>query len=96
MTKNSFVLRSREDIAAFEARLDQYVKAMTGLVVPSIHLVNAYDKLQGREDRQRVINALLDVQINYRLVFCDLINMTALQHDSDSLEGDSVLSSGGV
>ncbi len=93
MSTNSFTLRNRQEVESFEARLDEYVLAVTGLVVPNIRLVNAYDKLQERDDGGRVFTALLDVQINYRALFCDHARLIYLQHECNKLDGESVLSS---
>jgi hypothetical protein len=68
---NTFVLKNREEIVTFTVWLNTYEKAKLGLNSNHVSLVDAYDKLQERNDGGRVFVALLDLQINYILLARD-------------------------
>jgi hypothetical protein len=68
---NTFVLKNREEVVTFTVWLDTYEKAKLGLNSDHVSLVDAYDKLQERNDSGRVFVALLDLQINYILLARD-------------------------
>jgi hypothetical protein len=96
MTTKSFILKSREEVVNFEKLLGEYTEARTGFHLPHIPLVKAYDIFQKRENGGREFTALLDIQINFILLYCDSMNVGAIWNDNFSkgkLEGGSILDS---
>jgi hypothetical protein len=52
---------------------EAYAKARTGFHLNHISLAAAYDFCQAREDGGRIFAAVLDVYVNFLLLFCDQI-----------------------
>lgn len=96
MSVEVFTLNSREEVRKFESLLDKYVSSKTQFPLQHISLVCAYDMLRGREDGGRVFSALLDIQINFLLIWLDSHAVGATYNQKFSkgkLEGGSVLDS---
>lgn len=93
---NKFSLNSYEEVARFEELLERYSTARTQLSLKHISLTDAYNQLQQREDGGRIFSALLDIQINFLLLFLDscAVSATWLNYFiTGKLEGGSVLDS---
>lgn len=91
-----FILKDRNEVEQFENLLLQYVSQRAQFAPSHISLLNAYDSLQQRKDGGRIFTALLDVQINFMLLYCDSHNVGAVWNNNFSkgkLEGGSVLDS---
>lgn len=65
-------LDSREEVARFEELLDKYATAKTQSPIKHLSLTAAYDHLQSRTDGGRIFSALLDIQVNFHLLYLDL------------------------
>src|ERR1700733_14534909 len=72
MEYQRFSLSSREEVARFEALLNQYVESRAQFALRHISLVKAFDQLQKRQDGGRIFSALLDVLINFALLWLDM------------------------
>jgi len=68
----TFKLNSQEEVKLFQDRLNKYVSQRAQVALPHISLVDAYEVLQSRKDGGRVFSALLDLQINFSLIFYDI------------------------
>lgn len=96
MTTETFTLNTREEVARFEQLLDDYVSSKADFSLDHISLVTAYDKLQTRSDGGRIFTALLDIQINFLLLYIDrntVGQIWAALFSKGKLEGGSVLDS---
>lgn len=96
MGVETFKLNSREEVVRFEYLLDSYVKSKAHNALQHISLTKAYDQLQGHENGGRLFSALLDIQINFVLLYLDIIAVGSTwnsQFSKGKLEGGSVLDS---
>lgn len=96
MSSSVFTLNSREEVVSFQELLEGYSRTTFQTALPHISLVDAYDHLQTRSDGGRVFTALLDLQVNFLLVFADIYSMGATWNrlfSKGKLEGGSVLDS---
>ena len=96
MELEDFSLRDRSEIEKFEEFLYQYETARTQFALKHISLVTTYDNLQGREDGGRIFAALLDIQLSFVLLRCDLLAIGGIWNENFSkgkLEGGSILDS---
>jgi hypothetical protein len=96
MEFETFSLKNREEVEKFENLLSQYIAQRAQFALSHISLVNAYDVLQEREDGGKIFTALLDIQINFMLLYCDSHSVGATWNQFFSkgkLEGGSVLDS---
>lgn len=94
MIAETFTLNSRDEVVQFEELLDSYVAANAQFALKHISLSKAYDQLQAREDGGRIFTALLDIQINFCLLYLDSNAVGATWNNLFSkgkLEGGSVL-----
>lgn len=95
---NSFKLKTREEVELFEARLNEYMISMNCTPLTHISLVTAYEQLQEHKDKDssRVFSALIDLHLNFMLLFTDLNKIAATWNRFFSigqLEGGSTLDS---
>lgn len=91
-----FYLKNREEVEKFETLLYQYADARAQFALKHISLVSAFDQLQNRDDGRIIFSALLDIQINFLLIYLDLCTVGATWNANFSkgmLEGGSVLDS---
>jgi len=89
-----FTLNSRDEVARFEELLESYATARAKSPLKHISLTSAYDQLQDRKDGGRVFSALLDIQINFLLLYLDAHSVGATWNglfSKGKLEGGSVL-----
>jgi len=96
MSPEIFTLKSREEVAQFEKLLEGYSTARTQTSLNHISLTSAYDYLLPREDGGKIFSALLDIQINFLLLWLDSHSVGAIWNSHFSkgkLEGGSVLDS---
>lgn len=94
MEFESFSLKNREEVESFENLLAQYTKTRGQLSLSHISLTSVYDALQEREDGGKVFTAILDIQINFMLLYCDSHSVGATWNQLFSkgkFEGGSVL-----
>ncbi len=78
MTAETFALHTREEVIRFEGLLDNYAIARAHFPLKHISLVGAYDLLQPRPDGGRIFSALLDIQINFLLLYLDSYDVGCL------------------
>jgi hypothetical protein len=91
-----FTLKDRCEVEQFENLLTQYVSQKAQFSPSHISLVAAYDSFRQREDGGKIFAALLDIQINYMLLYCDIHSVGSVWNNNFSkgkLEGGSVLDS---
>ena len=91
-----FSLKNREEVQAFEKLLNEYVRQQAQFELSHISLIDVYDILQPREDGGKVFTAILDITINFMLLYCDSHKVGATWNQLFSkgkLEGGSVLDS---
>jgi len=96
MQKNKFILNDRDEVETFENMLRKYIKNRVQFSLSHISLVKAYDKLQTRDDGGKIFAALLDIEINFVLLYYDIYNIGGIWNQKFSkgkLEGGSVLDS---
>jgi hypothetical protein len=96
MTIEVFTLDSREEVARFEDLLGMYATARGQFSPRHLSLVEAYDYLRDRQDGGRVFSAVLDIQINYMLLYLDTHSVGATWNglfSKGKLEGGSILDS---
>jgi len=96
MATETFTLNSREEIVRFEELLDGYATAKAQFPLKHISLTSAYDHLLSRPDGGRIFSALLDIQINFFLLYLDSHSVGATWNglfSKGKLEGGSVLDS---
>lgn len=96
MSSNAFTLNSREEVNSFQELLEGYSRETFQTSLPHISLVDAYDYLHTQANGGRVFTALLDLQINFLMVFADIYSMGATWNrlfSKGKLEGGSVLDS---
>ena len=96
MTIETFALNTREDVIRFEDLLDKYARARAQFPLKHISLIGAYDRLQQRPDGGRIFAALLDIQLNFLLLYLDSNDVGGTWNQLFSkgkLEGGSVLDS---
>lgn len=97
MGLETFSLQSREEVVRFDELLDTYAKERSGMQFGGhISLTNAFDYLQRREDGDRIFSALLDIQINFILLWLDLSSVGGTWNaffSRGKLKGGSILDS---
>lgn len=96
MPENKFVLKDKNEVETFENMLRDYTNLRAQFALSHISIINAYNKLQNIENGGRIFTALLDLEVNFVLLFCDIHNVGAVWNDKFSkgkLEGGSVLDS---
>lgn len=96
MAPEIFTLKSREEVARFEELLDSYVVARAQFPLKHISLIDAYDGLQNDTNGGRIFSALLDIHINFLLLYLDSNSVGATWNGYFSrgkLEGGTVLDS---
>ncbi|WP_419660736.1 hypothetical protein [Desulfosarcina variabilis] len=96
MEMPTFCLSSTSEVAQFESMLNKYVENQTQNPLNHISLVKVFEQLQSRKDGGRIFTALLDVQINFSLLYLDLIKVGRTWNSFFSkgkLEGGSILDS---
>lgn len=96
MEIETFSLSSREQVEQFESLFDKYLAQRGQFSLKHLSLLEAYDQLQSRDDGGRVFSALLDLQINFSLLYLDSHAVGATWNNYFSkgkLEGGSILDS---
>jgi hypothetical protein len=96
VTPETFALNSREEVIRFENLIDKYATVRAQFPLKHISLIGAYDRLQSRPDGGRIFSALLDIQINFLLLYLDSNDVGGTWNQLFSkgkLEGGSVLDS---
>jgi hypothetical protein len=96
MKYRTFTLSSREEVAQFEAFFDRYMTTRAAFPLKHISLLKAFEQLQRREEGNRIFAALLDVQINFLMLWLDSNSVGAAWSafvPSKGLTGGSILDS---
>lgn len=96
MATELLALDSREEVARFEELLGKYATAKTQSPIKHLSLIEAYDHLKARDDGGRIFSALLDIQVNFHLLYLDLHRVGAAWNQLSSkgmLAGGSALNS---
>jgi len=96
MLEKKFILKDKDEVETFENMLRDYTTSRVQGSISHISIIDAYNKLQKIENGGRIFAALLDLEINYILLFCDIHNAGAVWNNKFSkgkLEGGSVLDS---
>ena len=100
MDKDEFVLGNKEEVEYFETHLKEYLKTKTNVSLSKISLSKAYEPLHSRSDGAKVFSALLDIVINFSLLYCDITEISgtwnrlfAGTNSSIQLKGGSILDS---
>lgn len=96
MGSETFALYSREGVIRFEQLLNDYMTERTGSPLNHISLTDAYDWLQFHPNPGQVFTVLLDIQINFSLLFLDVHAEGATWNrffSKGKLEGGSILDS---
>lgn len=91
-----FRLKTRDDVVRFEELADTYAKNVAGFSLGHLSLAGAYDYCNQREDGGKLFSAMLDVFINFLLLYCDSHTVRAVWNANFSkgkLEGGTVLDS---
>ena len=94
MSPEHFSLNSREEVIRFEELLESYSSTRAQIPLKHIPLLEAYDRLINEERGARLFTALLDIRINFVLLFLDIHAVGTTWNASFSkgrLEGGSVL-----
>lgn len=94
--EQSFSLNSREEVIKFQTLADAYAQERILFPLNHISLIAAYDYCQNREDGARLFTALLDIYINFLMLWSDSISASKAWGDSSAtemLESGSVLDS---
>lgn len=71
MAEENFRLENRQEVERFESLVDAYVKERAQFPLKHLSLVVAYDYCQLRADGGKLFAAVLDVFINFLLLYCD-------------------------
>ena len=74
MGEEHFKLKTREDVARFEALSAAYAKSRANFAVNHISLTGTFDYCQTRDDGAKLFTAFLDVSINFMLLWCDTVS----------------------
>ena len=69
----SFTLKDIGEVRKFQELLDKYTDSINGSSLRHVDLVKAHEWCQHRNDGGKVFAALLDVQINFVLLWCDML-----------------------
>lgn len=96
MEVQKFSLFSREEVLQFETLLDQYIASRGQFALKHISLVKIFDIVNKREDKNKIFSAILDLQINFSLLYLDLNSVGSTWNNFFSkgkLEGGSILDS---
>jgi hypothetical protein len=71
MESETFKLNSREEVIQFEKLMAEYTQAKGAEPLNHISLIKAFDQLQIKKDGGKIFSALLDLQINFLLLYLD-------------------------
>jgi hypothetical protein len=96
MQYQPFTLLSREEVSQFEDFLDQTLAVRSAFSLKHISLTGVFDQLQKVKDGGRIFAALLDVQINFSMLWLDSSAVGAAWAafaPAGTLSGGSVLDS---
>lgn len=92
----SFQLSSREEVVAFENRLQEFSLRERIGPLRQISLVDAYDVFEARGDRQQLVTALLDLVVSYcmlRLEVRDSLGIWKSHFGEGGFQSGSILES---
>ena len=92
----SFSLNNRDEVIKFEAFADAYAKEKILFPIKHISLIDAYDQCQNRENGARLFTALLDIYINFLMLWSDQMSASRACGDgmaTDTLESGSIFDS---
>lgn len=89
----SFSLRTREEIVAFEERLYEFSSRERLGHTGQISLIDVYDVLASREDRQQIITALLDLVVSHCMLRLDVRDALSIWKE---FFGEGGLASGSI
>jgi hypothetical protein len=92
----NFRLDSRDDVVKFEELADVYAKRKAQFPIKHLSLSAFFDYCQQRDDGRRLFSAMLDIFINFLLLYCDFHEVGATWNENFSkgkLEGGSILDS---
>ncbi len=92
----NFRLNSRADVVKFEELADAYARTRAQVPVTHLSLSAFFDHCQQRDDGGKLFSAMLDIFINFLLLYCDMIAVAATWNTNFSkgkLEGGSILDS---
>ena len=96
MIKDKFVLKNRDEVRGFSNLLKEYSINKTKYSISHISLVDAYERLKTEDDGGKIFTALLDIEINFVLLYCDIHCIGSTWNrifSKGKLEGGSVLDS---
>lgn len=74
LQSNSFSLNSREDVMKFETLVNAYSQQKILFSLTHICLIDAYDFCQTRLDGSKLFAALLDIYINFLMLWSDSVS----------------------
>lgn len=89
-----FRLENRTDVIRFEELANAYMTKKVQLAVKPLSLTAAFDYCQKRQDGGKLFSAILDVFINFLLLYCDIQMVGAVWNANFSkgkLEGGTIL-----
>lgn len=93
---DGFTLKSREQVIQFEALADSYSRNKILIPLKHLSLVNAYDYCQTRTDGNKLFPSILDIYINFILLWKDHMSIYQVWGDGSdggALDSGSVLDS---
>ncbi len=96
MDFEKFSLNSREEVETFETYLYEYVGQKSQFSIQHFSLAKAYDIFQSTENGNRIFVALLDITINYVLLWSDCVSVGSVWNkyfSKGKLEGGTILDS---
>jgi hypothetical protein len=96
MDINKFALHNREEVIRFEELLHSYEKSRVQCALNHLPLIKAYDYAQTRGDGGKLFVSLLDIQINFSMLWLDYQNIETSWNQfsvEEELKGESILDS---
>ena len=94
--KQSFSLNNRDEVIKFETMADTYAQQKILFPLKHISLIDAYDFCQIKEDGAKLFTALLDIYINFLMLWSDNMSASRAWGDgtaTDNLESGSIFDS---
>jgi hypothetical protein len=96
MKYETFSLKDKSEVESFESLLNEYITDRAQFSPCHISLVSVYESLQAEENGGRVFTAILDITINFMLLWTDAIKVGSIWNQyftQGKLVGGSVLDS---
>lgn len=91
-----FYLKTKDEVEVFQNFISEYLRSKNIMSLPNLDLLSIFDACNGKKNGERIFAMMLDIKINFILIWLDQNDAGAIWNQNFSkgkLEGGSVLDS---